>query len=56
MGPTSASITGRTLANYPSEPAALQEYHTNSTCITLEWDEPDTPNGQIIQYKVKYNI
>jgi cytidine deaminase len=28
----------------------------NSTHVTVEWDEPDTPNGIVRQYIISYNL
>ena len=56
MGEYGSTATGTTQPNYPSEPIGLTEYHRNASCLTIEWEEPITPNGQIRRYKVAHSI
>jgi cytidine deaminase len=40
----------------PTAPTNVIATEVNSTHVTVEWDEPDTPNGIVRQYIISYNL
>ena len=40
----------------PTAPTNVTATALNSTHITVEWGEPDTPNGIVRQYIISYNL
>ncbi|XP_023318195.1 tyrosine-protein phosphatase Lar isoform X3 [Trichogramma pretiosum] len=56
-GPPSAPVvvtTGETSARPGSAPRNVQVRPLSSTTMVIQWDEPETPNGQVTGYKVYY--
>ncbi|KAJ7383467.1 hypothetical protein OS493_027628 [Desmophyllum pertusum] len=51
-----ATIANQTLQDAPSPPTALVAVPSNNaTAISLTWNRPATPNGQITRYEIQYN-
>ena len=40
----------------PTAPTNVMATADSSTEVTVEWGEPETPNGIIIQYSISYNL
>ncbi|KAM8867610.1 ephrin type-A receptor 8 isoform 1-T1 [Synchiropus picturatus] len=38
----------------PSEVLAIHQENTSQNSVTLQWHEPDQPNGVILEYDIKY--
>ena len=38
----------------PSEPHSLQAVYINSNSVTLQWMQPENPNGGITQYSIQF--
>lgn len=38
----------------PSEVLAVRQENTSQNSVTLQWHEPDQPNGVILEYDIKY--
>ena len=55
-GPYSEVIHFTTDEGTPGEVENLEARQISSNDILVEWDEPEDPNGEIIQYKIAYEI
>ncbi|XP_024084878.1 tyrosine-protein phosphatase Lar isoform X3 [Cimex lectularius] len=58
-GPPSSPIivpTGETGAKPGTAPRNVQVRPLSSSTMVIQWDEPETPNGQVIGYKVYYTM
>ncbi|XP_017884553.1 tyrosine-protein phosphatase Lar isoform X9 [Ceratina calcarata] len=54
-GPPSAPVTVTTGETKPgTAPRKVQARPLSSTTMVIQWDEPETPNGQVTGYKVYY--
>ncbi|XP_053987358.1 tyrosine-protein phosphatase Lar isoform X7 [Hylaeus volcanicus] len=54
-GPPSAPVTVTTGETKPgTAPRKLQARPLSSSTMVIQWDEPETPNGQVTGYKVYY--
>ncbi|XP_076161482.1 tyrosine-protein phosphatase Lar isoform X5 [Ptiloglossa arizonensis] len=54
-GPRSAPVTVTTGETKPgTAPRKVQARPLSSTTMLIQWDEPETPNGQVTGYKVYY--
>ena len=40
----------------PSPPTNVSAVALNATTMTITWDLPTTPNGQITRYEINYNV
>lgn len=38
----------------PSEVLAVRQENASQNSVTLQWHEPDRPNGVILEYDIKY--
>jgi hypothetical protein len=54
-GPGASDIV-RTGEAAPTAPTNVIATEVNSTHVTVEWDEPDTPNGIVRHYIISYNL
>ncbi|XP_072536675.1 ephrin type-B receptor 5 [Salminus brasiliensis] len=52
--PQSASINFTTSQSVPSEVPMLHQLSKASDSITLSWPQPDRPNGDILEYQLRY--
>nr|XP_012139449.1 PREDICTED: tyrosine-protein phosphatase Lar isoform X7 [Megachile rotundata] len=56
-GPPSAPVTVTTGETKPgTAPRKVQARPLSSSTMVIQWDEPETPNGQVTGYKVYYTI
>ncbi|XP_076757588.1 tyrosine-protein phosphatase Lar isoform X5 [Xylocopa sonorina] len=56
-GPPSAPVTVTTGETKPgTAPRAVQARPLSSSTMVIQWDEPETPNGQVTGYKVYYTM
>lgn len=55
-GVSSANLTVKTQSeeHVPSAPQQFSAYATSSRAIHVSWKPPDTPNGNIMRYRVYY--
>ena len=40
----------------PTAPRSLEVIQTTATSVTLQWQEPDPPNGVVRRYIIQYHI
>ncbi|TSR75265.1 Ephrin type-B receptor 5 [Bagarius yarrelli] len=52
--PQFASINFTTSQSVPSEVPILHQLNSASDSITLSWPQPDRPNGDILEYQLRY--
>ncbi|XP_060777616.1 ephrin type-B receptor 5 isoform X2 [Neoarius graeffei] len=52
--PQFASINFTTSQSVPSEVPILHQLNTAPDSITLSWPQPDRPNGDILEYQLRY--
>uniref|UniRef100_A0A673IGR8 receptor protein-tyrosine kinase n=1 Tax=Sinocyclocheilus rhinocerous TaxID=307959 RepID=A0A673IGR8_9TELE len=52
--PQFASINFTTSQSVPSEVPMLHQLNRVHDCITLSWPQPDRPNGDILEYQLRY--
>lgn len=38
----------------PSQVIAIRQENASQNSVTLQWHEPDQPNGVILEYDIKY--
>ncbi|XP_071799486.1 receptor-type tyrosine-protein phosphatase T-like [Asterias amurensis] len=51
-----ASAMNRTLEGKPSKPVSLVASHVGQKQITLQWNEPQFPNGRIQNYTIEHRV
>ncbi|XP_033636578.1 receptor-type tyrosine-protein phosphatase T-like [Asterias rubens] len=51
-----ASAVNRTLEGKPSKPVSLVASHVGQKRITLQWNEPQFPNGRIQNYTIEHRV
>lgn len=42
------------LSSAPSQVLAIRQENASQNSVTLLWQEPDQPNGVILEYDIKY--
>ncbi|XP_026854911.2 ephrin type-B receptor 5 [Electrophorus electricus] len=52
--PQSATINFTTSQSVPSEVPVLHQLSSSSDSITLSWPQPNRPNGDILEYQLRY--
>ncbi|XP_078361310.1 contactin-4-like [Oculina patagonica] len=50
-----ATVANQTLQDAPSSPTNIVVAPSNSTAISVSWNRPAQPNGQITRYEIQYN-
>ncbi|KFM60834.1 hypothetical protein X975_15368, partial [Stegodyphus mimosarum] len=55
IGQWSSEVNVRTKVAMPSQPRNLTHTNVTSTTISIEWTEPENPNGPILWYVVQWN-
>ncbi|XP_038066662.1 phosphatidylinositol phosphatase PTPRQ-like [Patiria miniata] len=53
-GPYSDGVVGRTLESEPTVPLNIVIQNVDDVSITLQWSEPDPPQGIVTNYNVRY--